>query len=212
LEYPLAALGGPKMPLSTIAVSVVSYSSEWAMTDKPRSFDPYFEYLGRIVSSYSILDFCADRILWQLAEVKPILGAAITSQIPSIHTKCRAIIAILTLLDGSKEFIDEINRFNADVRHIIETRNRLVHDAWVKAPNTGPGQFRETIIGKNIHYGFTEGDLKAMDKAYLEILNYVTRLDAIRKKIDAWLSASPRKWLQPLSDIPSRPRTSMKDH
>ena len=164
--------------------------------------DAYHTQVGRVAAAWATLDLVVDGLIWKLIEIKPLLGAAITSEIPSVHTKCRCLVVILQLLDGGNAFVRKINRFNEELRPLIENRNRLIHDAWAVADNAEEiSQITKAITGKEITVGFTAAEFENLEQHNRQVWNKIRAIIAINSDVEDWLVPSPRKWLRPLDGI-----------
>lgn len=178
------------------------------MSDLPKhleqvaaQLDSYFIQIGRVTHGWSSLELIVDMMIWKTAEVHPLLGSCMTNRIPSIHGKFTALVALLTLLDGSKPHVDAVTKISGIALALVERRNRVIHDVWTISDDASIGKITKALTGKTVELGFDRVDYEEITKLTKEIGDATKQMHALYLKINAWLSASPRKWLRPLEEI-----------
>jgi hypothetical protein len=163
--------------------------------------DVYFTQIGRATHAWSTLELIVDIIIWKVAEVQPMLGSCMTNRIPSIHGKFTTLVALLTLLEGSKPYVDALNKLSGNAFQLVERRNRVIHDAWSITDDLQVKKVTKAITGKTVELGFDDVDVEDIVKLTKDIGKTMRELHALHNKINDWLSASPRRWLRPLEEI-----------
>jgi hypothetical protein len=93
----------------------------------PLPLVPHFSATGHVAANWAMLEFLIDQVIWKLAGLDPEPGACLTAQFPSIHSRMRALIALLQLKGADKALIKEANIFVSDASPIAIHRNRIVH-------------------------------------------------------------------------------------
>jgi hypothetical protein len=161
--------------------------------------NPYYELVGKIASAWSSIQLQIDELIWRLAEVKPGLGAAITSQIGSDYARIRILVALLQLREGSDPLVKRVKKFSLFPE--IEFRNRAVHDTWTLSEDGGVHQARVAIEAGSLRVDSKAtsheellSNLKAIGTKQVEIY-------AIGQEIRTWLDTSPQKWRAPLGNF-----------
>jgi hypothetical protein len=91
----------------------------------------YANLIAHVASSWATLEYYVADSIWQLAELKPAIGACITTQIFGLGGKFAALLALLKLRQAPESLITKVNKFTETVRGPQERRNRIIHDAWL---------------------------------------------------------------------------------
>ena len=104
------------------------------------SFIPeYADCIARVASVWSRLEYDVNIAIWKLADVRPAMGACMTSQIYTLRGRLDALLALAKLRRVSDPIIKKINKFGEDSRSGQEIRNRIIHDQWLQ-DHLNPGQ------------------------------------------------------------------------
>jgi hypothetical protein len=64
--------------------------------------------------------------------MRPALGACITAQLGSLHSRLNALLSLAKIRQIPQSIIDDLNRFSQDVRDAQDKRNRTIHDVWLE--------------------------------------------------------------------------------
>ena len=155
--------------------------------------NPIYSYVGQIASGWAHVEHTFDLIIWELAKIDPENGACITAQMMSVYSRCRAIVALLTLY-GKKtsrnteslatKAIELSNRANGPG----EKRNRAVHDPWyVYTGSDKTGQFR-AMPPKDLRFGVAPVDKAELEATLIEIKKFSERVIAFRHDIQKMLA------------------------
>jgi hypothetical protein len=150
----------------------------------------HYAAIGRVIDAWGDPEFEIDRVVWELIGVPQPFGACVTSQILSVHSKLRAVRALLHLW-GDDSLADEVGRFANNIYELSEIRNRLVHDKrFVLYPTNDVIRF-EVTAPKKLTF-----EAKIEFRAYLDettrrIKDKVIAFDDIRDKIRDMRAASP---------------------
>ena len=86
--------------------------------------------IGRVVTSWAILEHTIDRHIWELAGLEKEPGACITSQLTSVARRIDALISLARLQKISAQAIGRFNKFKQKAGALAEQRNRVAHDPW----------------------------------------------------------------------------------
>lgn len=160
----------------------------------PPDGHPIYSLVGRIASSWAHVERLFDQIIWELAEIDGQEGACITAQMPSVFTRCNAVIAQLTLFHektglSTEALISETTDIRNRSNGPSEMRNRAVHDPWyiyTKLDQTA--QFR-AMPAKDLRYGLYPVDSQDLEKALNSILEFSERVSKLKNKISALLTS-----------------------
>jgi len=157
------------------------------------SFIPeYADCIARVANVWARLEYDVSVAIWALADVRPAIGACITSQVFTLRSKLDALLALAKLRRVDGAIIREINKFADDARGGQEIRNRIIHDQWLQ-DNINPGQMGHLRItaAKVLEFKIKPvifPDLAA-DLERLEDL--ATRFHGIRQAIETALPTLP---------------------
>lgn len=91
----------------------------------------YAELIADAANRWAYLEYYVNSSIWLLAEVKPAVGACMTSQMYTFNAKLSALLSLLKLRKANQPLIDKVNKFASNVRDALEARNRAVHDVWL---------------------------------------------------------------------------------
>jgi hypothetical protein len=91
----------------------------------------YAQQIADAANRWAYLEYYINKSIWALADVKPAIGACMTSQMYTLNAKLSALLSLLKLRKASEELIVRVNRFSSGVRDALDARNRLVHDIWL---------------------------------------------------------------------------------
>jgi len=91
----------------------------------------YANLIAEAANQWAYIEYLVAKSIWLLADVKPAMGACVTSHVYTTHAKLSALLALLKLRKAPQPLIDKVNKFAADFRDGAEARNRLVHDVWL---------------------------------------------------------------------------------
>jgi hypothetical protein len=92
----------------------------------------YADCIARVASVWARVEYDVSVSIWLLADVRPAMGACITSQVFTLRSKLDALLALAKLRRVDAAIIKRINKFADDARGGQEIRNRIIHDQWLK--------------------------------------------------------------------------------
>ena len=157
------------------------------------SFIPEFsDCIARIATCWARLEYDVNAAIWALAEVRPALGACMTSQIYVFNARLSALLALAKVRRVDEAIITRINKFAEKVRAGQDKRNRAVHDIWLNDQKTpwNMGRLRITAEKKlNFKIKSVMFPELAADLELIE--NLSTEFRAIRDAIEAALPTLP---------------------
>jgi hypothetical protein len=117
--------------------------------DQPRTdfhFLPAYAHLiAEAANRWAYLEFLINQAIWALAELKPAIGACLTSQLYTFPAKMNALVSLMKLRRVSEKLLKKTNKFASNARAALDARNRAVHDVWVN-DNFNPEQMGKLRI------------------------------------------------------------------
>lgn len=145
---------------------------------------PFYSVVGRIASAWARMEWSIDMAIWEMANVPHETGACITAQFGGVHSRLRALIALVHL-NGLGSFTNELNKFYQDSNEVVLKRNRAVHDAWwVSSPSGTVAQLRLTA-DKKLDYRFRATSMLEMDEIAAAIKAHDERFTNIWMRLRA---------------------------
>lgn len=144
--------------------------------------------------------------IWALADVRPAIGACITSQIFTLRSKLDALLSLSKLRKVDESIIKKINRFADDSRGGQEIRNRIIHDQWL-IDNLNPDQMGHLRItaAKKLEFQIRPVILRDLIADLEKLEDLQARFQEIRLEIEAALPALPeipQSELHPITETP----------
>jgi hypothetical protein len=142
-------LCGVKRARRSAAVARASTSASdnscfsFAMTTPETPHQSYYALIGLIASDWAVLEAVIDLTLWDLVGGEEKNVACLTAQYIGLFSRINALMALVRLQGGSKKLLEDIEKFQKDVRGINEQRNRAVHDPIKVGEN---GQLERIVI------------------------------------------------------------------
>ena len=91
----------------------------------------YADLIASAANRWAYLEYYVNCSIWLLADVKPAIGACLTSQMYTLNSKLSALLSLLKLRKADTALIDKVNKFASSVRDALDARNRDVHDIWL---------------------------------------------------------------------------------
>jgi|HubBroStandDraft_6_1064221.scaffolds.fasta_scaffold606253_1 hypothetical protein len=179
-------------------------------SDRPKTFLSSRTYAAAIADGanrWAYLEYYINKAIWELAGVKPALGACLTSQMYTLNAKLNALLALLKLRKADSAILTSVNKFAASVRDALEARNRIVHDVWMN------NNFHPDVMGKmrvtadkqlvmkieNIELSKLQADVQLIEKRRLEAGEIE---DTIRRALPSLPEMSQGE-LYPIVETPS---------
>lgn len=115
---------------------------------------PVFGLSGRVADTWAMFEFHVDRNIWEMATVGDAPGACITAQMTSVHSRLRALRALVELAGASKNLLSDLESIAGRSNPIGEERNRIVHDPWMlNVTKQTVGKMRITAK-RSLHFGY----------------------------------------------------------
>lgn len=150
-----------------------------------------FAEMGLLASDWAMLEFEVNELIWQLANVTPVLGACVTAQIFNINNRLLAVISLMRVRGFDEKFVDEINRFMSNVRDPAEARNRVIHDPVIV--NVASNSLARLEITAQRKPKFEAALISFADlrKTRADILKYSCQFLDFRKRVLAMLPTLP---------------------
>jgi hypothetical protein len=153
----------------------------------------YADCIARVASIWARLEYDISVSIWQLADVRPALGACMTSQIYTLGGRLDALLSLAKLRNVPEGIIKGISKFADDSRDGQEIRDRIIHDQWVLDKfNPGTMGHLRITAAKKLDFNIKTVILPdlAADLEKLEDLSF--RFHAIRDEIEAALPTLPK--------------------
>ena len=180
------------------------------MVEMKDLFPPEFATLiASGINRWSNLEYDLHATIWELADVRPALGACMTAQIFTTNAKLDTLLSLLKLRSADQKLIDRVNKFSSTVRPALEARNRMGHDLWLKDKlnPSGMGKLRITAAKKldfkieTVTVEQLTADVEKIEQAQIDFHNIrVAILDAIPTLPEMSPTA-----LHPISETLKRP-------
>jgi hypothetical protein len=146
--------------------------------------------IGAIATTWAHLEWAADRLIWELADVKQQLGACITSQFGGLHPRLRAVISLVQIRGGSQKLVDALNKFYADSEPLLRKRNRTIHDPWLSDTQTGATVRMEIAADKRLKYDFkpvkTEELISIQGELKAHHVRFERMMDDVLAEMPSW--------------------------
>jgi len=100
-------------------------------SEKQDKLRPLLEAIAWVATSWAKLEHAVNEAIWKLACMDDADGACITSQIPTISGRFRALIALVERNHGTEETLKKLKKFAVKVEGLGRQRNRIIHDPWM---------------------------------------------------------------------------------
>lgn len=170
-------------------------------------FAPGFaDKIADVAACWSALEYLINASIWELAEVRPALGACITSQIRTVHSRLSALLALMKLRKVESRLIKRVNKFAESVREPQELRNRIIHDQWVNHPSDQSKMGRVEIVApKVLSMKVIEIQLTEINEDLRKVKECCMTFRAIRYDIQDALPTLPKmphEALHPIIETP----------
>ena len=165
-------------------------------TDQPSAtfqwLPAYAQQIADGANRWAYLEYYINSSIWLLADVRPAIGACLTSQMYTMSAKLAALLSLLKLRKAPQDILDRVNKFASAHRDALEARNRMVHDIWLNdnVAKANMGKLRITA-DKILRYNIESIDISSLIQDVQKIEN--RRLDAaiIKDAIERALPSLP---------------------
>jgi hypothetical protein len=156
---------------------------------------PAFALSGRVADAWSTFEFHVDRTIWKLATVGDGAGACITAQIFSVHSRWRALMALVEHAGGSDRLLKDLGSIAGRSEQLGEERNRIVHDPWMmNVTKHTSGKLRITAK-KKLHFAYVAVPLAEIESSLDRIKTHLARFlkfeEALWAEIPTWPDMPP---------------------
>jgi hypothetical protein len=196
----------PGEKFTSVAVSTTSLTNDFKVIlalgpavkapEKPADDHQIYSLVGRVASEWSHVERRLDVIIWNLAGVDHEKGACITAQMLGAYNRCKAIIALLKLLQQKTgKDLSKLINLATDLSNTQngpnEKRNRIVHDPWLsrQTDTATVAQFK-AMAHKDWKYGVYPVDLVTVEDALVSIGQFDERVKKFQGDIFALLKSS----------------------
>ena len=171
----------------------------------------YADCIAHVAANWSGLEYMVNASIWELADVRPSLGACLTSQIGSLNARLSALLALMKLRSVDQKLVTRVNKFCATVREPNELRNRIIHDQWVNdRHNLGSMGRIEIVAPKKLSREIKPIPLDELKGNLKTISDCRFKFGEIRQAIRAALPSLPemsRTELYPITEILPDPQS-----
>lgn len=166
----------------------------------------YADCIARVASVWARLEYDVSASIWALADVRPAMGACITSQIFTLRGRLDALLALAKLRRLDAAIIKKINKFADDVRGGQEIRNRIIHDQWLQ-DHLDPSQMGHLRItaAKVLEFEIKPVIFSDLADDLGKLESFQRQFHQIRQEIDAALPTLPeipQSELHPIRENP----------
>jgi hypothetical protein len=165
----------------------------------------FAECIAKVAANWSALEYMINATIWELAEVRPSLGACLTAQIMTVNGRLAALLALMKLRRVDTKLLKKVNRFAERVRAPQELRNRIIHDQWVNDRLNPEGMGRiEIVAPKALTMEIKPVTITELRDDLEKISDCRFEFGAIRNEIRGALSTLPKmsqRELYPITEI-----------
>jgi hypothetical protein len=166
----------------------------------------YAERIARVAVEWASLESMINETIWELAMTPHALGACITSQLGSLHTRLSALLSLMKVRECSDVLISKVNKFAERSREPQELRNRIIHDQWVNSIDDTRIMGRVEIVApRRLSMEIKTIPLAKLDEDLIKIKQITEMFSSIRSDIIGSLPSLPEKSkseLRPIYSIP----------
>lgn len=134
------------------------------------TYDATLREIGRIATTWAKFEHWVDQAIWILAEVQPRRGAAMTSQIGSIHGKFRSLLALMMEAGRPEPALKIARQITERTAAVVVQRNLFAHGPLDMGANFDTRTFdvylrRVRIHGKSLELDTEVITIDELDKA-----------------------------------------------
>ena len=158
-----------------------------------RDLNTHFAATGQVASSWAALEYMIDQAIWKLAGIEEKSGACLTAQFSSIHSRMRALIALIELRGGNKGLIKEANIFSRDATPVALNRNRIVHSPLILNTDMSEVQRINIHADKSLLFEVKNSDIEHAKKTVNATGDLMIQFGALRQNIEDALLPSDDK-------------------
>jgi hypothetical protein len=161
----------------------------------PPENHPIYSMVGKIASDWAHVEHMFDLIIADLAAIEPKILACITAQMTGVYPRCKAIIALLTLVGQMRGMhMGELVAKTEDIMHRSggpsDKRNRAVHDPWLVYLGASKTAQFKAMPFKDLRYGIHDVDRTDLEKTLVDIGNFHKRVTDLKNAISAKLKTA----------------------
>jgi hypothetical protein len=178
----------------TMTLGAAFWKNPTPAVQRPAPDNPIYSYIGQVASDWAHVEHTLDLLIWDLTGTEPDAGACITAQTMGAYSRCKAIIALLTLRQRATgktltNLINKATELSQKANVPGDKRNRIVHDPWyVYTGSEKTGQFK-AMAHKDHRYGVHPVDQKELEDTIEEIRKFSERVIAFREDVLAALAS-----------------------
>jgi hypothetical protein len=169
----------------------------------------YAEKIAEAANRFAYLEYIVNSTIWLVADVRPAIGACLTSQMYTMNAKLSALLSLLKLRGADKKIIDALNKFSSNVRDAADARNRVAHDLWMHddADHSKMGKLRITA-DKTLNYSMEMVSVAELQNSVRIINKRLREAADIKSSIIRALPSFPEippEALHPIVETPGDP-------
>jgi len=155
--------------------------------------EPYYISIGQAAVAWASLEFQINAVIWSLAGISQQQGMCLTSQLPNIQSRARALLSLFRTLGGDEAVAVKVNKFfSNEVSAVALLRNRIVHDPLAVGDKGNVVRISITA-DKTLNAKLVEEPLAEANTAYERTKELMSGFDLLRKEMMAALPASVKK-------------------
>jgi hypothetical protein len=109
----------------------------------------YLSHIGAIVSNWAELELMIDASIWRAARIEPEVGGCITANLGSIHSKLKALRALLEWNAVDEKLLKDFNKYQNAISGTADKRNRVVHHPWFTLDDLDGNPLGQFVIRAN---------------------------------------------------------------
>jgi hypothetical protein len=154
--------------------------SEYSIPDEG---DPHYTVIGRVASTWAILETMMNGCIADLALCGEYEMACVTSQLIGPANRMHALIALFVHRGGSDQLRKKLTTFQGHVQQLGEERNRIVHDPIVVLKATGTVHKALATAKGKLKYKIVPASMEQMERTAKKSPRRVTNSRYWRRRL-----------------------------
>ena len=172
------------------------------LTDLPDwwnvAFDEHCLEVGRVSALWAALEYAIDRLIWNLLDAHPTMGACLTGQMIGPGPRMRAVYSLADIRGVNIDTVERLKLFEKRMKRLQGKRNRYMHDTLHIGPLSGIVKRREITADKKLRMKDSPASIDHARKLWIETQAACVEVYAITNEILG-------QTLVPLENLEHRP-------
>ena len=161
----------------------------------PDDNDPHYTVIGRVASTWGILENLLNGCISDLALCDEQHMACVTSQLIGPARRMDALIALFVYRGGSEPLRQKLKNFQGRIQSLAEDRNRIVHDPIVVLKKTGKVHKALATARGALKYEIIPASIENMERTAKRITDANIEFSALEEEIAAEMTELGQKQL-----------------